>query len=510
MPGGPIGSRALFSNLDIPYMTDFPSGHFCKHHPVAWLMAALLAIPLVAGAQEPGKPGDDAGRPSLPALQQKVQEAVNAEDYDQALQYVGHMARRLPYDGKLMYEAAALHALNGDKQQAFTQLISIQRQGLNFNPRGDERFDSLTQYQLFGHLADELEKNGQPFDKAEQALAVEAGLQWPQGIARHGADGDFFLGGLGQGRILRVSPNGDTETFFEPDDEGPAGISALAVDADRGVLWAAGTAIRQSDEQGLSVNMNAAALYRFDLESGELQGRFPITDDKPLPHLFNEIAVGPEGQVYAADVLSPLVYRYAQGADSLEPFVGAPELSGFHGIAATRDGKYLLVSDWRTGLYRVSVADRQAHRIEAGRFVNLGGIHSLSFRDGNLYAVQTGTKPKRVVRIELSEELDRAETMFPLSASQPEYDKPGLGVLAGDGYYFVADSRWSLSEGPGNSGGSVTVLKADPELGIDLERPQIPVKSGGSIEGYQPAGGTGYRDEPDSDETGGENEDPEG
>jgi sugar lactone lactonase YvrE len=473
-------------------------------------MAALLAIPLAAGAQGAGKPGDNADQPSLPALQQKVQEAVNAENYDQALQYVGRMAQRLPYDGKLMYEAAALHALNGNKQQAFTQLISIQRQGLNYSPRGDGRFDSLTQYQLFGHLADELEKNGQPFDKAEQALVVEAALQWPQAIARHGADGDFFLGGLGQGRILRVGPNGNTETFFEPGDNGPAGISALAVDAGRGVLWAAGTAIRQSDEQGLSVNMNAAALYRFDLKSGELQGHFPIADDRPLPHLFNEIAVGPDGEVYAADVLSPLVYRYTQDGDSLEPFVGAPGLSGFHGIAVTPDGKHLLVSEWRTGLYRISVADRQAHRLEAGQFVNLGGLHSLSFRNGKLYAVQTGTNPKRVVRIELSEGLERAESMFPLSASQPEYGRPGLGVLAGDGYYFVADSGWSLSEGPGNGGGSVTVLKADPELGSDVQRPKMPVKSGGDIEGYQPADGFRERDEPSGDKSGEENGDPEG
>lgn len=490
-------------------MTAFPSERFCKYHPVTWLMAALLAIPLVAGAQETGRPGGDADRPSLPALQQKVQEAVSAEDYDQALQYLGRMAERLPFDGKLMYEAAALQALKGDKQQAFTQLISIQRQGLNYSPRGDERFDSLTQYQLFGHLADELEKNGQPFDQAEQALVAEAALQWPQAIARHGADGDFFLGGLGQGRILRVSPDGDTETFFEPGDKGPMGISALAVDADRGVLWAAGTAVRQNNEQGLSINMKAAALYRFDLDSGELQGHYPITDDKPLPHLFNEIAVGPEGDVYAADALSPLIYRYARDGEALEPFVGATELSGFHGIAVTPDGKHLLVSEWQTGLYRVSVADRQAHRLKAGQFVNLGGIHSLSFRDGNVYAVQTGTNPERVVRIELSDALDHAESMFPLSASQPQYDKPGLGVLAGDGYYFVADSRWSLSEGPGNGDGSVTVLKADPELGSDIERPELPVKPGRGTEGYESADGFKDPGEPGADDSSGDNGDPE-
>lgn len=477
-------------------MSELSSRRYGKCHPAAWLMAVLLAAPLAAGAQSEGQSGNNANQPpSLPALQEKVQEAFNAEDYEEALNYLGQMAQRLPFDGKLMYETAAAHALNGNKEQAFNLLVLLQRQGLSYSPRGDRRFDSLTEYQLFDHVAEGLEKNSEPFDQAETALVVEADLKWPQAIARAGSEGDFFLGGLGQGRILRVTQSGESKTFFEPGQDGPRGISALVIDEDRNVLWAAGTAVRQN-ETGLSINMKAAALYRFDLNTGELQAHFPITDDKPLPHLFNEIAVGPEGDVYAADALSPLVYRHEQGQEALEAFVGAPGLSGFHGIDVTPDGKYLLVSDWFTGLYRVSVSQRQAQRLSVSQAVNLGGIHSLSFREGELFAVQTGTKPDRVVRIQLSEDLDRAIAMFPLSASEPEFDKPGLGVLAGDGYYFVADSRWSLNEGPGGVGESVTVLRADPALGSDVPSHRIPVKTGRSTEGYEPPGGLPGQEEP--------------
>lgn len=488
-------------------MSEHSSRRYGKRHPAAWLMAALLAAPLAAGAQAEGKGGDNANQPSsLPELQEKVQEAFGAENYDEAIKYLGRMAKHLPFDGKLMYETAAAHALNNEPEQAFTQLISIQRQGLNLSPRGDERFESIADYPLFDHVSKLVEQNGEPFDKAETALSVKADLKWPQAIARVGDDGDFFLGGLGQGRILRVGPGGETKTFYEPGEKGPQGIASLAVDAERGVLWAAGTEVRQGDK-GLSINMKAAALYRFDLQSGELQARFPITDDKPLPHLFNEIAVGPEGDVYAADTLSPLIYRHEQGRDALEPFVGAPGLSGFHGIDVTPDGKYLLVSDWFTGLYRVGVEDRQAHRLTAGQFVNLGGIRSLSFRDDELFVVQTGTKPDRVMRIELSEELDRAEAMFPLSASEPEYDRPGLGVLAGDGYYFVADSRWSPNENPGGAGESVTVLKADPALGRDASSSGIPVKTRRSNQVNQPPGELPGHAKPDFQEEEQDNED---
>lgn len=446
-------------------MTHRRNGRTCA----TWWLACLLALPVTVAAQSGGEPagGQEA---SLPELQKKVQEAYQAEDYAQAVVNLRRMERHLPFDGKLKYELAAAYALKGDPQRAFHTLVQIQQQGLAYSPRGDERFESITQYQLFDHLSKLLDQNQGPFDKAELAVRARAGLQWPQAIARAGADGDFFLGGLGQGRIVRVGGDGAVATFYEPGEGGPEGVSALAVDAERGHLWAAGTAVR-GEGRDLAINMKAAALYRFDLESGELQASFPIADDKPLPHLFNEIAVGPDGRVFAADALSPLVYFLASGADKLEAFIGAPGLSGFHGLAMTPDGRYLFVSDWVTGVYRIETSSRTVSRLAFDPTVNLGGIHSMAFRDGKLFAVQTGTRPERVSRIQLSESLDKAVGMFPLSAAQAEYQQPGLGVLAGDGYYFVANSGWSFSRPPTDTGDTALILKADPELAASRKTP---------------------------------------
>lgn len=447
---------------------------------VTWLAALMLPLAVLAQGQAPGAADETAGnesagaqqQPSLPELQKQVQEAFQAEDYDTAVRKLQRMRAQLPFNGKLLYELAAAYALKGDPQRTFNTLVMLQQQGLAYSPRDDERFQSVKQYQLFDHISKLLEENNAPFDHAAVNVELETELKWPQAIARDGADGDFFIGGVGQGMILRVTPGGETSVFHagEGDDKGPAGISALAVDAGRGHLWAAGTAVR-GDGQGLSINMQAAALYRYDLASGELQARLPIGDDKPLPHLFNEIALGPEGRVFAADALSPLVYEAAPGDDVLEAFVGAPGLSGFHGITATPDGKYLFVSDWVTGIYRITIADRKVHRLTFDPTVNLGGIHSLSYRDGELFAVQTGTRPARVARIQLDEALESAVAMFPLSANQKQYDRPGLGVLAGDGYYFVANSGWTLAGSPSAEAVAPVVLKADPDLARDRPTP---------------------------------------
>lgn len=433
------------------------------------LLALLLVLPLTATAQEQAGSPEQQG-PTLPELQKRVQEAYQAEDYETAIVNLQRMKLRLPFDGKLQYELAAAYAMNGDPQRAFDTLVRIQQQGLAYSPKGDERFESIAQYQLFDHVSKLLEQNAGPFDQAELAVRADAGIKWPQAIARAGADGDFFLAGLGQGRIVWVKADGTVATFHEGGKNGPRGISALAVDAERGHLWAAGTAVR-GEGKGLSINMNAAALHRFDLESGELQASFPIADDKPLPHFFNEIAVGPEGRVYAADALSPLVYFLAPGNETLEAYIGAPGLSGFHGITVTPDGKYLYVSDWMTGIYRISTDSRKVAKLAHHPTVNLGGIHSLAYRDGELFAIQTGTRPERVSRIKLSEAGDEAVAMFPLSAAEREYKHPGLGVLAGDGYYFVANSGWSFTTPPTDTGDTALILKADPDLARGRKMP---------------------------------------
>lgn len=466
--------------------------------PAAWFVAALLVVAPTAMAQssQPAQGQQSNQPPSLSELQNRVRAAFQAQDYDKAISNLQRMGQRLPFNGKLQYELAAAYALNGDKEKAFNALVRLQQQGLAYSPRDDKRFQSIEQYQLFDYVSEHLEKNQGPFEHA--ALAFETGgeLKWPHAIARTGSDGAFFIGGIGQGSILRVSADGDARTFFQPDGDGPEGIAALAVDRERGHLWAAGTAVRVGDK-GLSVNHQAAALHRFDLESGELEASFPVGDDKPVPHLFNEIAVGPDGRVFVADSMAPLIYVLDEGAEKLEAFMGASRLSGFHGLAVTADGRYLFLSDWVTGLYRIEVANREVRRLAHDPTVNLGGIHSLAYRDGELFAVQTGTKPQRVVRIQLSEGLDKAMAMFPLSANEAEYERPGLGVLAGDGYYFVANSGWSLRERPSDSAAPARVLKADPDLARDRKTPQEIRESSGQrmkmrmkqgTSGYEPPG----------------------
>jgi len=445
------------------------------------LAALLLPLSATAAGQAPEPPLATAAKPSAqdaaPSLADLAKSAARAKrdgDYDALIAGLQQMRRLDPYDGRITYGLAEAYALKNDPEHAFAMLARLQQQGLAYDPRGDTDFDNVKKYQLFDYLGENLAKNSEPFNQATRAFETDKPLGLPDGIALDPESGAFFLAGLKQGLILRVGADGKSEEFYRAGDDGPRGITALAVDPDNGVLWAAGTEVRLQGDEQVSVNARAAALYAFDLKTGKLEARHAIDEQaRELPHLISEMAVAPDGAVYVTDRLSPVIYVLKPGAAKLEPFLGSPKLSSLQGLAIDDKGEYLYVADWMTGIYRIHLQSQHVQPLAIDPSVNLGGIRSLAYRDGELFAVQTGTRPERVVRYELSDDGDAVVGQQPLSANQPEYDHPGAGVMGKDGFYFIANTGWGRINQPPSQTGAVpvVVLKANPDLAREKAQP---------------------------------------
>lgn len=453
------------------------------------LAAALLAPAGAAAAgqaPEPpraaaAKPSPDDTTPSLASLAKRAAQARADGDFDELIADLQQMRRLDPFEGGITYALAKAYALKNDPQHAFAMLARLQQQGLAYDPRGDKDFDNIKQYQLFDFLGENLAKNAKPFNHATKAFATDKPLGLPDGIALDPSSGTFYLAGMKQGVILRVNADGKSEEFYRAGDDGPRGFTALAVDAGNGVLWAAGTEVRLEGDRQASVNARAAALYAFDLDTGKLQARHAIDEQgHEIPHLINEMAVAPDGAVYLTDRLSPVIYVLKPGASELEPFLGSPKLGSLQGLAIDEKGEYLYVADWVTGVYRIHIQSEHVQPLAISPSINLGGIRSLAYRDGELFAIQTGTRPERVVRYELSDDRDAVVDQQPLSANQPEYDHPGSAVLGKDGLYFIANTGWGrINEPPTTTEAvPVVVLKADPDLARKQEQSEEVIQEG--------------------------------
>lgn len=258
-----------------------------------------------------------------------------------------------------------------------------------------------------------------------------------EGIAADPRDGTLFVGSIRQRKIVRVDPTGATRDFVPSGPSGLGQVLGIKVDVRRGLLWAVANS-RSNDAAGKP--RARSGLYSFDLASGR-PGASVVLEE--AGHLFNDIALAPDGSVFVTDSEAGLVHRLATGATSLAAIPGA----GFrapNGIALL--DKALLVCDGR-GLWALDDATGPPRRLVAPSGFPLGGIDGLSVRGRTLVAVQNALGATRIIRIELAEGAAAVRRADVLETANPLWHIPTTGALFGDDFFYIGNSHVDAGEG---------------------------------------------------------------
>jgi sugar lactone lactonase YvrE len=241
-------------------------------------------------------------------------------------------------------------------------------------------------------------------------------------------------------KILRVDRHGRVTEFVRRGADLPWAPLGMRVDPSRGVLWVAAAAVPQSVGFDPADSLRSG-LFRFDVTTGALNGRYPVPDDGG-PHALGDVTVTRAGDVYTTDSRSPAIYRVRVGSDSLERFVSSPLLLSGQGLALDAAERVLYVADYARGILRLDLATREVRLLESPDDAVALGIDGLYFDRGALVGIQNGVAPHRVVRLRLSEGGDRIAAIEVLERARPEYAEPTLGVVVGGELYYVANSQW--------------------------------------------------------------------
>jgi hypothetical protein len=93
--------------------------------------------------------------------------------------------------------------------------------------------DAIAQNNTFATVEPPIAQNN-TFATVEPPIGLPANFQYPNGIA-HASDGTLYVGSITSGQILRIAPDGKTETFFPGNDEIFA-ATALRLDESRSIL----------------------------------------------------------------------------------------------------------------------------------------------------------------------------------------------------------------------------------------------------------------------------------
>ncbi|WP_437276329.1 hypothetical protein WME90_34490 [Sorangium sp. So ce375] len=222
-----------------------------------------------------------------------------------------------------------------------------------------------------------LERTGQPMTVHRPAL-------YPETIEYDSRSDRFLVSSFREGAIYAV--DGDGGASLVVDDPRLCSVLGIAVDAERGRLWAVSSDLGASVKPSAAGPKNLAAVGVYDLSTGKAIHYVDLAPLSPGAHLVNGIALDSAGNAYVTDSFSPTIYKVdSQGNASVflrdERFAG--EGINLNGVVVHPDGYLLVVKKSDGSLFRVPLADpSRLSRVDiAERFVGGDGLVLVGKRD---------------------------------------------------------------------------------------------------------------------------------
>lgn len=327
----------------------------------------------------------------------------------------------------LAYVLASYYERAGQPEQVVRTLERLERAGWTY---GIGQFDFKTDTPAFRAVRERLDAREPKVSKATVAFTVTGHRDLiPEGIAHDPIDDVFYLSSLRHAKVLRVTREGRATEFVTAGQDGIRATLGMHVDPQRRLLWVA-SGITPELRGYTPEQAGPSALHAYDLGHGRLVKKITIgTKDKPS--MLNDVTLLADGSLYVTDTVANRVLRLAPGAEAFEVF--AEDFRYPNGIAVSDDQQWLYVADFR-GINRLDLRDRSRQLLPATQ--PLAGIDGLTYDNGTLVAIQNSAGNPRVLRIHVGEE-NRVEL---LESRNALFHLPTTGVVAGQAYYFIANS----------------------------------------------------------------------
>jgi len=375
-----------------------------------------------------------------------------------SLERIQTLRKERPSDGVLIFYQALLQLRLGEREPAFALLQSLKGRKLGLIPYRGGEFDAVWDDPKFRELRKALEDEEPQTPVAPVAFRLKDPKLIPEGIAFDPKNNRFFIGSIAQRKIVVTDSNGDARDFSSSSDK-LEGVLGLRVDPAHGYLYAVST--NGSDASAQKERRNE--IVRYNLTTGRLIDRFPAPDAMQL----NDLAVAADGTLYVTDSDGGTLFCKKPNEKALKPFGATGALRGANGITLSADGPlYVAIS---TGIARIDLITGEPARLSQPDTVVTGGIDGLYWHNGDLFGVQNGTNPGRVIRLSLTDKGSRISGLTVLQSHRhPEFDEPTTGAIAHDALNVIGNSYVSHYQPDGSIKDSVE-LKGTAIVAVPLQ-----------------------------------------
>jgi len=446
-----------------------------KSTAVAFALTVLaFSLPLYAqsepAAEQAAPPPErevsaDSLREKIAALEEKSRLAF--EEGKWVAWYSANMKlhQLVPFETRYLVNVVRACALIDRKSAAYNAMYLLQQQGFTHDFDSTEDTLNIRDTEAYHYINKLLIDAGKPAGEAVMAFKLPGNPADYSAFAWDESRGAFLAGTMREGVLMAVSSEGGITELLRADDKnGLWSITGIAVDADNNRLWLSSAATPVF--AGSSVAQQGhGAVFELDLKTLEVLGRYNVPVDG-LKHEPGSLVVTDEGHLYVIDRVLPIIYQKPPGVGHLEAFFANPGLLGLSDIAITPDNSRIFISDPAMGIMVIDPIARNAAMLSGPETLNLGGIRSLNYNEGNLFIVQGGFEPQRIMRLTLDGTGEAVEKVAPMVAALPQFDHPGPSTIWGGSLFYVANT------GADESAGAI-VMSTNLDAAFEVEPPSI-------------------------------------
>jgi sugar lactone lactonase YvrE len=383
-------------------------------------------------------------REEVRRVDREAREAHEKKDYAAFLTASRRLAELAPRSTRARYNLACATALSGSRDEALSILERLSRMGVYFDVLSDDDLRSLRNEERFREVAVRMKALQEPLVRATELARLAEKDLLTEGVAYDPKSGDLFVGSVHLRKLVRISKGGGVKDFVKEGADGLLSAVGLALDPGRRTLYVSSVATPYA--RGITKAQGGSSeVLELGIEDGRLHRRI-AAPSAPAGASVSDLALGPDGTLYAADSASGAVYvaEPKEEDGSFQILVPPGSMGSAQGMTVTPDGATLFVSDYTSGIWRVVLAPKpgEARILEAPDDVALTGIDGLVYYRGSLLGIRNGFRPHAIIRVVLSPGLDRIEGAEVLERADPRWDEPTLGALAGGAFVYVARSQY--------------------------------------------------------------------
>lgn len=353
------------------------------------------------------------------------------------------LAKLRPHVGQYKYEMAAAFAEQDFKTFTYNALLELQALGYAHELENDPRFTPVHNTEVWDHIVNGFKVNRDPFGEGKVAYTLPKQDLLIESVAWDPTRKRVLVGGARDGAVYVVGEGGKLQPLVKADkDNGMWAVFDIAVDAERGVLWVASTAVPHYRGYNAETDLGRAGIFKFDLKTGKFLKRFLSPTVVGQSFFMSTLALAPNGTIYAADGVNNAAYAVID--DQLKRVFHAPVLSGIRGMSVSGDGKVLYFSDYERGLFGYDLERNAPFEVGVPPKLALGGIDGVLWWRNQLVVVQSGMNPKRVMRLKLAPDGRSIVAVQPLEANKAPLVHPTFATRDGDRLIFIANSQKAM------------------------------------------------------------------